>query len=40
VHGPAVALSTKVTGQSTVGIGIAIGMTIGGLAVIAGAQEQ
>jgi hypothetical protein len=42
VHGPAVALSTKITGQSTVGIGVAVGMTIGGPTVIAstGAQEQ
>jgi hypothetical protein len=29
-HGPTVTLSTKVTGQSTVGIGVAVGMTIGG----------
>jgi hypothetical protein len=29
-HGPAVALSMKITGQSTVGIGVAVGMTIGG----------
>ena len=42
VHGLAVALSTKITGQSTVGIGVAVGMTLSGLAVIAptGAQEQ
>jgi hypothetical protein len=41
-HGPAVALSTKIMGQSTVGIGVAVGITIGGPAVIAstGAQEQ
>jgi hypothetical protein len=41
-HGPTVTLSTKVTGQSNVGIGVAVGMTIGGPAVIAstGAQEQ
>jgi hypothetical protein len=41
-HGPTVTLSTKVTGQSAVGIGVAVGMTIGGPAVIAstGAQEQ
>jgi hypothetical protein len=41
-RGPTVALSTKVTGQSTVGIGVAVGMTIGGPAVIAlaGVQEQ
>jgi hypothetical protein len=42
VHGPTVTLSTKVMGQSTVGIGVVVGMTIGGLAVLAstGAQEQ
>jgi hypothetical protein len=42
VHGPTVTLSTNVTSQSTVGIGVAVGMTIGGPAVIAstGAQEQ
>jgi hypothetical protein len=41
-HGPTVTLSTKVTGQSAVGIGAAVGMTIGGPAVITstGAQEQ
>jgi hypothetical protein len=41
-HGPTVTLSTKVTGQSAVGIGVAVGMTIGGPTVIAstGAQEQ
>jgi hypothetical protein len=41
-NGPAVALSTKITGQSIVGIGVAVGMTIGGPAVIAstGAQGQ
>ena len=41
-NGPAVALSTKITGQSTVGIGVAVSMTIGGPTVIAskGAQEQ
>jgi hypothetical protein len=41
-HGPAVALSTKITGKSTVGISVAVGMTIGGPAVIAstGAQGQ
>jgi hypothetical protein len=44
-HGPTLTLSTKVTGQSTVGISVAVGMTIGGPAVIAstastGAQEQ
>ena len=33
-HGPTVTLSTKVTGQSTVGIGAAVGMTIGRPAVI------
>jgi hypothetical protein len=42
VHGPIVTLSTMVTGQSAVGIGVAVGMTIGGLVVTAstGAQEQ
>jgi hypothetical protein len=42
VHDPTVTLSTKVTGQSTVGIGMADDMTIGGPAVIAStdAQEQ
>jgi hypothetical protein len=42
MHGPTVTLSTKVTGQSAVRIGVAVGMTIGGPAVIAstGAQEQ
>jgi hypothetical protein len=41
-HGPTVVLGTKVTGQSTVGIGVADGMTIGGPTVIVstGAQEQ
>jgi hypothetical protein len=41
-HGPTVTLSTKVMGQSTVGIGVAVGMTVGGPAVIAsiGMQEQ
>jgi hypothetical protein len=41
-HGPTVTLSMKVTGQSTVGIGVVVGMTVGGPAVIAstGAQEQ
>jgi hypothetical protein len=35
-------LSTKVTGQSAVGIGVAVGMTIGGPEVITstGTQEQ
>jgi hypothetical protein len=35
-------LSAKITGQSTVGIGVAVGITISGPAVIAptGAQEQ
>jgi hypothetical protein len=28
-HGPTVTLSTKVTSQSTVGVGVAVGMTIG-----------
>jgi hypothetical protein len=42
VRGPTVTLSTMVTGQSAVGIGVAVGMTIGGLTVIepTGAQEQ
>jgi hypothetical protein len=41
-HGPTVTLSTKVTCQSTVGIGVAVGMTIGGPAAIVStdAQEQ
>ena len=41
-HGPTVTLSTKVTGQSAVGIGVAVGMTLSGPAVIApiGTQEQ
>jgi hypothetical protein len=41
-HGPTVTLSTKVTGQSTAGTGVTVGVTIGGPAVIAstGAQEQ
>jgi hypothetical protein len=41
-HGPTVTLSTKITGQSTMGIGVAVDMTIGGPTVIAstGAQEQ
>jgi hypothetical protein len=39
-HGPAVALSTKITGQSTVGIGVAVGMTIGGPTVIASTGAQ
>jgi hypothetical protein len=41
-HGPTVTLSTKVTGQSAVGIGVAVGMTIGGPTVITStcAQEQ
>ena len=40
-HGPTVALSTKIMGQSTVGISVAVGMTIRGSTVIAstGAQE-
>jgi hypothetical protein len=42
MHGPTVPLSTTVTGQSAVGIGTAVGKTIGGPAVIAatGAREQ
>jgi hypothetical protein len=41
-HGPTVTLSTKVTGQSAVGTGVAAGVAISGPAVIAstGAQEQ
>jgi hypothetical protein len=41
-HGPTVILSTKFTGQSTVGIGVAVGMALSGPTVIApkGAQEQ
>jgi hypothetical protein len=41
-HGPTMTLSTKVTGQSTVGTGVAVGVTIGGPTVIAStsAQEQ
>jgi hypothetical protein len=41
-HGPTVALSTNIMGQPTVGIGVAVGMTIGGPTVIAstGTQEQ
>jgi hypothetical protein len=34
-HGPVVALRTKISGQSTEGIVVAVGMTIGGPAVIA-----
>jgi hypothetical protein len=42
MHGPTVPLSTMVTGQSAVGIGAAVGMAIGGPAIIAatGAQDQ
>jgi hypothetical protein len=42
VHGPIVTLSTMVTGQSAVGIGVVVGMTISGPTVIAstGVQEQ
>jgi hypothetical protein len=42
MHGPTVTLGTKATGQSTVGISVAVGMTIGRPVVIAstGAQEQ
>jgi hypothetical protein len=41
-HGPTVTLSTKIMGQSAVGTGVAVGVAISGLAVIAstGAQEQ
>jgi hypothetical protein len=41
-HGPTVTLCTKVTGQSAVGIGVAVGMTLGRPTVIVstGAQEQ
>jgi hypothetical protein len=40
-HGPTVTLSVKVTDQSTVGTGVAVGMTIRGPTVIAsiGTQE-
>jgi hypothetical protein len=42
VHGPTVPLSTTVTGQSAVGIGMAVGVVIGGPTVIAatGARKQ
>jgi hypothetical protein len=42
VHGPAVPLSTMVTGQSAVGMGATVGIAISGPVVIAatGAQEQ
>jgi hypothetical protein len=42
MHGPTMALSAEVTGQSTMGTGVAVGVTIGGPAVIAstGTQEQ
>ena len=42
MHGPTVPLSTMVTGQSAVGMGAAVGMAIGGPAVIAatGTQEK
>jgi hypothetical protein len=41
-HGPTKTLSAEVTGQSTVGTGVAVGVTMGGPAVIAstGAQGQ
>jgi hypothetical protein len=39
-HGPTVTLSMKVTGQSAVGIGVAVSMTIGGPAVIASTSAQ
>jgi hypothetical protein len=39
-HGPIVTLSTKVTGQSTAGTGMTVGMTIGGPAVIASTSTQ
>jgi hypothetical protein len=41
-HGPIVTLSMKVTGQSTAGTGMVVGVTIGGPAIIAStsAQEQ
>jgi hypothetical protein len=35
VHGPTVTLSTMVTGQSAVGIGVAVGIAIGGPTIIA-----
>jgi hypothetical protein len=42
VHGPTKTLSAEVTGQSAAGTGVAVGVTMGGPAVIAstGAQEQ
>jgi hypothetical protein len=39
-HGPAVALRTKITGQSTMGIGVAVDMTIDGPTVIASTGAQ
>jgi hypothetical protein len=41
-HGPTVSLSTTVTGQSAVGIGTAVGVVMGGPAVVAamGARKQ
>jgi hypothetical protein len=41
-HGPTKTLSAEVTGQSTAGTGVAVGVTMGGPAVIAstGAQGQ
>ena len=41
-HGPTKTLSMEVTGQSAAGIGMVVGVTMGGPAVIAsmGAQEQ
>jgi hypothetical protein len=42
VHGPTKALSAEVTGQSAMGAGMVVGVTMGGPVVIAstGAQEQ
>jgi hypothetical protein len=39
-HGPIVTLSTKVTGQSTAGTSMAVGVTIGGPTVIASTSTQ
>jgi hypothetical protein len=39
-HGPTVTLSTKVTGQSAVGTGVAVDVAIGGPAVIASTSTQ
>jgi hypothetical protein len=39
-HGPTKTLSVKVTGQSATGTGMAVGMTMGGAAVIASTSAQ